>query len=288
MNQKVMVIGLGRMGSALARQLLAGGFDVTVWNRTASKAAPLVEAGAAQAEEVASGIAACDLIVICVGTYDDTYEALSDCGDLSGKILLQLTSASADDALGMAAWAAERGATCLDGFIAAFPEDIGTADCPLHIAGDAQAWEAVKDAVLCMGSASSYLGENVAAGAVLDQANILFGLTSSLAYIHGAHMAESVGLDVADFAEAMIHAVAHQLAPQYRHYARCIASGNHEETAAAIATWWATMDGLVDDDNRGTPAAALLEGIGTQLQHAIEVGYGNEDLSAIVKVLRSA
>ena len=288
MSQNVMVIGLGRMGAALARQLLAGGFNVTVWNRTASKAAPLVEAGASQAADVVSGIAGSEVIVICVGTYDDTYEVLANCGDLSGKILLQLTSASAEDALGMAQWAEERGARYLDGFIAAFPQDIGMPECPLHIAGEAGAWETVKDAVLCLGGASDYLGDNVAAGAVLDQANILFGLTSSLAYIHGARMAESVGLDVGDYAEAIIHAVAYQLAPQYRHYARCIASGNHDETAAAIATWRATMEGLVDDSNRGTPAAALLEGILAQLGHAIEAGDGDRDLSAIIKLLRSA
>ena len=288
MSQSVMVIGLGRMGFALARQLLAGGFNVSVWNRTASKAAPLVEAGASQAADVASGIAASEVIVICVGTYDDSYEVLADCGDLSGKILLQLTSASAEDALGMAQWAAERGARYLDGFIAAFPQDIGTPKCPLHIAGEAEAWETVEDAVMCLGGASDYIGENVAAGAVLDQANILFGLTSSLAYIHGARMAESVGLDVGDYADAMVNAVAHQLAPQYRHYARCIASGNFDETAAAIGTWKATMEGLVDDSNRGTPAVALLEGILAQLGHAIEAGDGDRDLSAVIKLLRSA
>lgn len=288
MSQSVMVIGLGRMGFALARQLLAGGFNVSVWNRTASKAAPLVEGGASQAADVASGIAASEVIVICVGTYDDSYEVLADCGDLSGKILLQLTSASAEDALGMAQWAAERGARYLDGFIAAFPQDIGTPECPLHIAGEADAWETVEDAVMCLGGASGYIGENVAAGAVLDQANILFGLTSSLAVIHGARMAESVGLDVGDYADAMVNAVAHQLAPQYRHYARCIASGNFDETAAAIGTWKATMEGLVDDSNRGTPAVALLEGILAQLGHAIEAGDGDRDLSAVIKLLRSA
>ena len=40
-----MAIGLGRMGSVPARTLLAGGYRLTVWNRTASNAAPLVVAG---------------------------------------------------------------------------------------------------------------------------------------------------------------------------------------------------------------------------------------------------
>ena len=43
------VIGLGQMGSTLARLLLGSGYRVTVWNRTRARAAPLVGEGAALA-----------------------------------------------------------------------------------------------------------------------------------------------------------------------------------------------------------------------------------------------
>ena len=42
---KVAFIGLGNMGSGIAQCVLKGGFDLTVWNRTASKMEPLVEKG---------------------------------------------------------------------------------------------------------------------------------------------------------------------------------------------------------------------------------------------------
>src|SRR5438132_14120534 len=42
----VAVVGLGAMGSRIARRLLDAGHELVVWNRTAEKAAPLVEAGA--------------------------------------------------------------------------------------------------------------------------------------------------------------------------------------------------------------------------------------------------
>jgi 3-hydroxyisobutyrate dehydrogenase-like beta-hydroxyacid dehydrogenase len=45
----VAVIGLGAMGSRIARRLLDSGHDVVVWNRTASRAEPLVAAGAVAA-----------------------------------------------------------------------------------------------------------------------------------------------------------------------------------------------------------------------------------------------
>ena len=52
MARKVMVIGLGRMGAALAATLLKNDYEVSVWNRTASKGAPLVDAAARQADSV--------------------------------------------------------------------------------------------------------------------------------------------------------------------------------------------------------------------------------------------
>jgi 3-hydroxyisobutyrate dehydrogenase len=45
----VAVVGLGAMGSRIAGRLLEAGHDLVVWNRTAERAAPLVEAGAVQA-----------------------------------------------------------------------------------------------------------------------------------------------------------------------------------------------------------------------------------------------
>src|SRR5260221_14063994 len=48
-TQRIGWIGLGNMGLPMAKNLLKGGFEVTVYNRSAAKATPLQEAGAALA-----------------------------------------------------------------------------------------------------------------------------------------------------------------------------------------------------------------------------------------------
>jgi 3-hydroxyisobutyrate dehydrogenase len=74
-------IGLGRMGEAMVKRLMKGGHGVSVWNRTASKAQPLVEYGAT----IAAGkqeLAACEIVFTMVSTTDDLKQVLFGDGGL--------------------------------------------------------------------------------------------------------------------------------------------------------------------------------------------------------------
>lgn len=73
----VSIIGLGAMGSALARALLRKGHRITVRNRTSAKADPLVRDGAARAADPAGAVAASPVILVCVDNYAVTRDILS-------------------------------------------------------------------------------------------------------------------------------------------------------------------------------------------------------------------
>jgi 3-hydroxyisobutyrate dehydrogenase-like beta-hydroxyacid dehydrogenase len=62
----VAVVGLGAMGSRIAGRLIDAGYDVVVWNRTAEKAAPLVERGATLAENPADAAARAEAVITMV------------------------------------------------------------------------------------------------------------------------------------------------------------------------------------------------------------------------------
>jgi 3-hydroxyisobutyrate dehydrogenase len=53
-NHRIGWVCTGRMGAAMATRLINAGTDVTVWNRTAANAAPLLESGATQADTIAA------------------------------------------------------------------------------------------------------------------------------------------------------------------------------------------------------------------------------------------
>jgi len=62
----VAVVGLGAMGSRVARRLLEAGHDLVAWNRTAEKAQPLVEAGAVAAATPAEAAARAEVVLTMV------------------------------------------------------------------------------------------------------------------------------------------------------------------------------------------------------------------------------
>ncbi len=62
-QRRVAVIGLGIMGSAMARNLVTAGFPTTVWNRSPAAAQPLVALGASTAERPEDAIRGAEVVI---------------------------------------------------------------------------------------------------------------------------------------------------------------------------------------------------------------------------------
>lgn len=65
-HRTVAVLGLGAMGSRIARRLVAAGHDVVVWNRTRARAAELVRAGGRVADTPAEAAAESEVVLTVV------------------------------------------------------------------------------------------------------------------------------------------------------------------------------------------------------------------------------
>jgi 3-hydroxyisobutyrate dehydrogenase len=81
MTNRIGWIGLGRMGEAMVKRLLAAGHGVSVWNRTRSKAEPLAGYGATLVEGKLD-LAACEVVFTMVSTTDDLKQVLFGAGGL--------------------------------------------------------------------------------------------------------------------------------------------------------------------------------------------------------------
>lgn len=91
--QHVGFIGLGRMGQAIVPRLLAAGFRVTVWNRTASRCEPAIAAGATLADTPEALVRASDLVFTMLhddASVLDLYTRLAPVAD--GRRFLEMST----------------------------------------------------------------------------------------------------------------------------------------------------------------------------------------------------
>ena len=93
---KVAVLGLGLMGLPMARRLCQAGLEVHVWNRTAAKAAPLLDLGATAHASAAQAIAQADLTITMLEDGDVVEAVLLDPQNLAalrrGSLVVDMSS----------------------------------------------------------------------------------------------------------------------------------------------------------------------------------------------------
>jgi 3-hydroxyisobutyrate dehydrogenase-like beta-hydroxyacid dehydrogenase len=195
----VAVIGLGLMGSALARAFFEAGHHVTVWNRSSEKTVPFWGI-AAIADSVQEACAASDVIVVSVLNYDVS-NALFRTPDveqvLGGKTLIQLTTGTSAEARDSEGWARQRGLDYLDGAITTYPRGIGKANTTILFSGQAGVFENHRELLTVLGK-PTFCGDGIGIAAALDLALLEFAYGQSAALLHAAALcdAESVPLEV--------------------------------------------------------------------------------------------
>lgn len=105
---KIAFLGLGRMGRELVLHIIEAGHDVTVWNRSAERAAPLADRGARVAQTPAEAVDGAQLVVTTLFGPDTVREVVL-AGDLpfaAGATWVDVTTVAPADATEFASWAA--------------------------------------------------------------------------------------------------------------------------------------------------------------------------------------
>ena len=98
---KVTVIGAGNMGAAFVKQLTRAGHQVSVTARSFEKAQAVAAANVGATAIAASNAAAtADVLILATG-YTDAVNALKSVGDLSGKVVIDITNPLTDDYMGL-------------------------------------------------------------------------------------------------------------------------------------------------------------------------------------------
>lgn len=287
-NKKVAVIGTGMMGSMLARLLLKNGYTVTAWNRSNAKLEPLVKEGVVAAESAASAVAAGDVIVMCVYDYNAIDSILRNKeveAAFAGKLLIQFTTGSPQDARNYSSRTKKLGATYLDGAIQVAPAQMGRRDTPILISGEGTVYREYEPLLRIFGGGLTYLGNDASAANALDLATLSALYGAIVGFFQGARVAEAEGFDVARYGE-IINGIMPAFGEFLQHEGRVIASGNFAVSESPLkisveATERILQHAREKQIHTGFPAL-----MAKLLRDAHAAGYADEELAAVIKVLR--
>ncbi len=200
MSMKVAFIGLGVMGYPMAGHLQRAGHQVTVYNRTTSKALQWqTQYGGQVATTPAQAAAQAELVFVCVGNDDDLRSVLlgeegAFAGMTAGTILVDHTTASADVAREMAAVAQQQQLIFLDAPVSGGQAGAENGVLTVMVGGEPSAFAQVEP-VLAAFARSAVLMGPVGSGQLTKMVNqiCIAGIVQGLA--EGVHFAQQAGLD---------------------------------------------------------------------------------------------
>jgi 3-hydroxyisobutyrate dehydrogenase len=182
-------IGVGRMGYAMAERLARRGADLTVWNRTRSKAEPLAQHGAKVAAALPE-LAACDIVFCMVSTWDDVKAVVAGPGGLlsdktrTPKLVIECSSISLEGSAELRRLLGERRVEMLAAPVSGNAKVIKAGRLSFVCSGPKPAFEAALPYLKMIAPAASYVGEGELARIVKICHNVFLGVvTQSLAEI---------------------------------------------------------------------------------------------------------
>jgi 3-hydroxyisobutyrate dehydrogenase len=191
-------VGIGIMGSGMARNLVAKGHDVVVWNRTRERAEAIVGASiAGSPREVAER---CEVVAICVSDTPDVEAVLGgDAGILAGlgegSLVVDHSTISPSATHRFAALAAEKGAALVDAPVSGGSEGAANGTLSIMVGGTDADVARARPIIEAYGTTITHVGP-VGAGQQVKLVNQVLVVVTQLAVSEGLLLAEAAGLDL--------------------------------------------------------------------------------------------
>jgi 3-hydroxyisobutyrate dehydrogenase-like beta-hydroxyacid dehydrogenase len=286
----VSLIGLGQMGVVLAKLLAGAGRSVTAWNRSTEKTQALAASGVRAASGPAEAVAASPITLMIL--YDDaaTNAVLSAEGleaALAGRLIVNLGTTGPEAARAFGRRVVAAGGRYVDGAIQAAPSQMGKPDTPILVSGAADDIDAAESTLRVLGGNVVRVGERVDAAAFMDLATLSYVYGAYAGFLHGARMAETVGIDVAAYG-ALVEAISPSFGAFFAHEGRVIQSGDFTVSESPLRISISAVERILNSSRDLGLDDAVPGLVNTWLRKAEREGLADEELAALIKVLRGA
>ena len=282
----VSVLGTGIMGAGMARSLLRSGLDVTVWNRTSSRAAPLAADGARVAGTATEAVARADVVVTMLWDGDSVAEVMAAAlpSAPAGIVWVQTSTVSLRDAADrLPALAARHGARYIDAPVLGTRQPAEEGKLTVLAAAPEQLRDSMAPVFGAIGARTVWVGERPGDGTRLKLVANSWVATMVTAAAQAIAFARDLGLDPQVFLD-MVKGGA--VDSPYLHL-------KGQAMIAGVFPTSFAVDGAVKDTGliaavmreAGTDAT-LMDAVRQQYRKAADAGHGEKDFAAVYHAFR--
>lgn len=279
-------VGLGVMGSRIARRLLDAGYRLTGYNRTRSKAQPLIAAGMEWRDTPRAAAEHSDVVFSIVAD-TDALKAVTDgaagiiAGLRPGAVYIEMSTVSPVFSRQLAERVRAAGATMLDAPVSGSPVTIDEGRLSFMVGGDPQALEQVRPILLSVGPTVTHVGANGQA-ALMKLATNLSVAVQFLIFCEGLVLAEKGGIPRGVALQVLLNSA---IASPMLKYRGPLVTTPHPEV-------WFTVDMMQKDLRLGLEMARELRvalpttATANELLTATRaLGFGDKELAAVFHTL---
>lgn len=284
--RRVAVLGTGIMGTGMARSLLRSGLDVTVWNRSPDRAAPLAADGAQVAGTAAGAVSGVDAVVTMLWDGGSVAEVMAKALPAApdGVLWAQTTTVSLGDAgVRLPALAGRYGARYVDAPVLGSRQPAEEGKLLVLAASPGPLRDPVTPLFEAIAARTVWVSERPGDGTRLKLvANSWVG-TIVAATAQAIALARSLGLDPRVFLDTVRGGAVDT--PFVHLKGQAMIAGEFPPSF--------TVDGAVKDTGLIAAAmresgtdATLMDAVACQYRKAADGGYGGEDMAAVFRAFR--
>jgi len=285
----VSFVGLGKMGTAMAANIRRAGYPLVVWNRTADKAAPLVELGAKLAESPAVAAAEADFVISSLGDDNSVRTIVSGCSGLlsgmrSGAIHIGTSTISPKLADELGAMHTASGQHYISGPVLGRVPAAEVGQLSTFLAGNPERVETVRPFISTYASHIIVVGEQPSQASTVKLIANFLGASSMDLIGLALAWAEKSGVSSKLIMQLLSGFFAH---PATRDYITKIGNRDFDTAGFTVSGGLKDIRLMIEASNDVKLRLSGTEALRAKLEQAIAYGWQDKDWSCFTEIDRS-
>ena len=281
---KVTVLGTGIMGTGVVHSLLRAGLDVTVWNRTRERAAPLQADGARVATSASDAVAQADVVITVVFDAQAVLDLLTETAAAlpPGAVWMQASTVGTDGAEAIAALAAQHGIPLVETMMLGTKQPAEDGKLVLLTAGDPDLLAGLGPVLDALSQKVINAGDTVGRATALKLACNAWIAAITAATAQSLALTRAQGLDPQLFLDAIEGGA---VDCSYAHLKGATMIDGSFDPQFAVDGLRKDLGLIAEVADRTATATRLVHTLKDLYTDAGEAGHGDDDIAAVFTVM---